>query len=76
MSTNTRWTTSPTRTAWASVLAILAIAAAGAGPAAAQERDFTPVTDAMLADPDPADWINWRRTLDGWGFLSRNLLNR
>ena len=22
----------------------------------------------MLLDPDPADWINWRRTLDGWGY--------
>ena len=36
--------------------------------AQAQERDFEPVTDAMLQDPDPADWLNWRRTLDGWGF--------
>ena len=23
------------------------------------------LTDAMLHDPDPADWLNWRRTLDG-----------
>ena len=39
------------------------------GPAArAQEPSFTPVTEAMLLDPDPADWINWRRTLDGWGY--------
>jgi alcohol dehydrogenase (cytochrome c) len=22
----------------------------------------------MLADPDPADWLMWRRTLDSWGF--------
>lgn len=40
-----------------------------AGPAAtAQVRDFAPVTDALLLNPDPGDWINWRRTLDGWGF--------
>ena len=25
------------------------------------------MTDAMLQDPDPADWLNWRRTLDGQG---------
>ena len=37
-------------------------------PAQAQDRERAPVTDAMLLDPDPADWINWRRTLDGWGF--------
>ena len=23
------------------------------------------LTDAMLHDSDPADWLNWRRTLDG-----------
>ena len=34
----------------------------------AQVGDFKPVTDAMLLNPDPGDWINWRRTLDGWGF--------
>ena len=49
------------------VLLIVITIVAG-GVAAAQDRDFTPVTDAMLQDPDPADWLNWRRTLDGWGY--------
>ena len=39
-----------------------------AAPASAQQDGFAPITDAMLHDPDPDDWINWRRTLDGWGF--------
>ena len=43
--------------------AVLAVA-----PAWAQEREFVPVSDAVLQDPDPADWLNWRRTLDGWGY--------
>jgi alcohol dehydrogenase (cytochrome c) len=34
----------------------------------AQTKTFKPVTDATLQRPDPGDWINWRRTLDGWGF--------
>jgi alcohol dehydrogenase (cytochrome c) len=34
----------------------------------AQVTPFKPVTDAMLLNPDPADWPNWRRTLDGWGY--------
>jgi alcohol dehydrogenase (cytochrome c) len=25
-------------------------------------------TDAVLQNPDPADWPMWRRTLDGWGY--------
>lgn len=36
-------------------------------PVTAQVDGFKPVTDAMLQDPDPADWLNSRRTLDGWG---------
>ena len=40
----------------------------GGAPAQAQDRDFAPVTDAMLENPDPADWLSWRRTLDGWGY--------
>ena len=26
-----------------------------------------PVSDAMLIDPPPGDWLNWRRTLNAWG---------
>jgi alcohol dehydrogenase (cytochrome c) len=32
------------------------------------ERPFVPVTDVMLQEPDPADWLMWRRTLNGWGY--------
>ena len=39
------------------------------GSAYAQSTtDFVPVTDAMLQDPAPGDWLMWRRTLDGWGY--------
>ena len=60
------------------VLAATAAAAliAGPTPAAAQERDFAPVTDAMLQNPDPADWLNWRRTLDGWGYSPLDQIDR
>jgi alcohol dehydrogenase (cytochrome c) len=29
---------------------------------------ITPVTDAMLQNPDPNEWLMWRRTLNAWGF--------
>ena len=45
-------------------------------PGEAQERDFEPVTDAMLQEPDPADWLNWRRTLDGWGYSPLDQIDR
>ena len=31
-------------------------------------HDLAPVTDALLADPPPGDWLSWRRTRDGHGY--------
>src|SRR5712692_10588771 len=42
----------------------------------AQVRDFKPVTEAMLLNPDPGDWLNFRRTLDGWGYSPLNQINK
>ena len=47
-----------------------------AGVVQTQVRDFEPVTDAELLDPDPADWINWRRTIDGQGYSPLDQINR
>ncbi len=35
-----------------------------------------PVTDKMLADPDPADWLMWRRTLNSWGYSPLNQITK
>jgi alcohol dehydrogenase (cytochrome c) len=38
-------------------------------PTAANPLDATePVTDELLANPSPSDWLTWRRTHDGLGF--------
>jgi PQQ-dependent dehydrogenase (methanol/ethanol family) len=57
---------------------VTAIACAWALTGAAQEgsRPFVPVTDAMLQNPDPAHWLMWRRTLDGWGYSPLDQINR
>ena len=31
-------------------------------------HDLTPVTDALLQDPPPGDWLSWRRTRDSHGY--------
>ena len=49
-------------------LACVAILFTSGSPARAQAPTITPVTDAMLQQPDPGDWLSWRRTLDGWGY--------
>ncbi|MDO8631645.1 MAG: hypothetical protein Q7R41_14255, partial [Phycisphaerales bacterium] len=59
-------------------MALVALAAVWGMSVRAQEatRKFVPVTDAMLQKPDPADWLTWRRTLDGWGYSPLNQINR
>jgi alcohol dehydrogenase (cytochrome c) len=50
---------------------------ATATPTRAQSAaDFVPVTDAMLQDPSPDDWLMWRRTLDGWGYSPLDQITR
>jgi alcohol dehydrogenase (cytochrome c) len=44
--------------------------------ASAADRPFVPVTDQMLQNPDPADWLMWRRTLDGWGYSPLEQVNK
>lgn len=41
-----------------------------------QVRDFTPVTEDLLRKPDPADWINWRRTSDNWAYSPLTSINK
>jgi len=51
--------------------ALVALAAGGSLVASAQPpaaQAFRPVTDAMLKDPPPADWLSFRRTLNAWGY--------
>ena len=38
----------------------------GVVSANAQISDFQPVTDEVLRNPSDADWLQWRRTYDGW----------
>ena len=49
----------------------------GSGSVRAQSSDdFVPVTDAMLHDPAPADWLMWRRTLNSWGYSPLDQIDR
>ncbi|HLF10404.1 MAG TPA: PQQ-binding-like beta-propeller repeat protein, partial [Gammaproteobacteria bacterium] len=60
------------------VVACLSLSGSILRPALAQQTitDFTPVTDEMLANPDPADWPMWRRTLNSWGYSPLDEINR
>ena len=57
---------------------LFAIGVTIAVTANAQEppRTISPVTDEMLANPDPADWLMWRRTFDGWGHSPLDQVDR
>ena len=51
---------------------LAAISLLSAGPAAqdtaAQETAFVPVTQEMLNDPEPGQWLHWRGTQNAWGY--------
>src|SRR6516162_2733734 len=42
----------------------------------AQVQEFRPVTEAMLRNPAPGDWLNWRRTDNAWGYSPLDQVNR
>ncbi|HSG34606.1 MAG TPA: hypothetical protein VLA37_08720, partial [Sphingomonadaceae bacterium] len=64
------------RSAGAAVISAM-LAGSMVGQAIAQSAaPFEPVTDAMLQDPDPADWLNWRRTLDSQGYSPLDEIDR
>ena len=51
-------------------------AAPWAAAQALSDAAFVPVTDAMLQNPSPGDWLMWRRTLDGWGYSPLDQIDR
>jgi alcohol dehydrogenase (cytochrome c) len=56
---------------------MLAAAALAQQPQAADPtKSLTPVTDAMLRDPPPSDWLMWRRTYNGWGYSPLDQVNK
>ena len=67
----------PTRCPRKMPLLLVLTLLSGFGTALAQSpREFVPVTDEMLQSPAPADWLMWRRTLDGWGYSPLDEINR
>ena len=60
----------------ACAVAALFLAPVPAAVHAQPAGDFVPVTDAMLEDPAPADWLSWRRTPDRWGFSPLDQIDR
>jgi glucose dehydrogenase/mono/diheme cytochrome c family protein len=53
-----------------------ALASFAFGQVLAQAAPFEPVSDAMIQNPDPKDWLSWRRTLDSWGYSPLEEIDR
>ena len=60
------------------VVVLVCASVLGTAPSVMAQTDdeFAPVTDAMLQSPGDADWLMWRRTLDGWGYSPLQQVNR
>src|SRR5215813_1684622 len=55
---------------------LIALALSGGVWLAAQVGEFRPVTEAMLRNPAPGDWLNWRRTDNAWGYSPLDQIKR
>ncbi len=42
----------------------------------AQVKEFRPVTETLLRNPAPGDWLNWRRTDNAWGYSPLDQITR
>ena len=58
------------------VIAMLSLSPASVLAQPAVPASIVPVTDAILQNPSPDDWLMWRRTLDGWGYSPLDQINR
>ena len=60
------------------LLSIVVLSPLGTEVTRTQQRrkPFVPVTDAMLQNPAPGDWLMWRRTLNSWGYSPLDQINR
>ena len=38
--------------------------------------EFVPISDAVLQNPDPEDWLMWRRTFNSWGYSPLDQIDR
>ena len=54
---------------------ILVTVLVGGSWLAAQVQNFRPVTEPMLRNPAPGDWLNWRRTDNAWGYSPLDQIN-
>ena len=57
-------------------VALAGFASAGETAADGDAPAFVPVSDAILENPDPADWLSWRRTTNGHGYSPLEQITR
>ena len=59
--------------------AVSATTASGGGPSgltlAGEVKNFVPVTDVMLRNPDPGDWLMIRRNYEAWSYSPLSQVN-
>ena len=59
-----------------SALSLVLLSLGLASPDVSLAQPVVPVTDAMLQDPAPEDWLMSRHTLDGWGYSPLDQIDR
>ena len=58
------------------LLAITILLCVDAFAQSSYDQDFTPVSQTMLNDPNPQDWLMWRGGYENWGYSPLSEINR
>ena len=64
------------RTALVTGLTLLAPFAMHAQDSQQLLESYTPVTYAEIENPDPSEWLMWRRTQNHWGYSPLDQINK
>jgi alcohol dehydrogenase (cytochrome c) len=61
---------------FAPLLLAFLFALTGVASSQSQVENFVPLTADQLLEPDPADWVMWRRTYNAWGYSPLDQINK
>src|SRR5690554_5065603 len=61
---------------WLMAVGLLTLGALPSAMAQSEVAAFSPISADTLLDPDPADWLMWRRTYDAWGYTPLDQISR
>jgi alcohol dehydrogenase (cytochrome c) len=61
---------------YGTLLTVALVPAAASAQEQAPIQNYSPITDERLLNPEPENWLNYRRTYNGWGYSPLDQVNK